>query len=262
MIRMQWQAGHRHFAILAVALSALAAGSAAAQDQAATFEGKAVRIGKGTANTVVRTDATGAPVSIGVVFTDDMLDGLPVAAKGEVPDFPYTLAMPETGPKTVIDHVVINWESLGHPPPKIYDVPHFDFHFYLTSETAQKKVSFKSDQESGDPGQQPGAELLAAGYVVPPGTAVTGMGVHAVNLEAPEFNGQPFTATFIYGYHDKRLTFIEPMASLTYLKSQPNFSAPIPRPASYTVPGAYPSTYSIKYDAATKRYEVLLDDLK
>jgi type I restriction-modification system DNA methylase subunit len=34
---------------------------------------------------------------------------------GADPDFPYLLPMPTKGPKTVFDHVVINWESAGHP---------------------------------------------------------------------------------------------------------------------------------------------------
>ena len=51
------------------------------------------------------------------------------------------------------------------------------------------------------------------------------------------------------------------MASLTFLKSKPSFSAPVTRPSSYTKPGAYPAGYSVKYDAAHDRYEVTLADL-
>lgn len=241
---------------------AVAAGSALAQDKAATYKGNAVRIGKGTAHTVVRTDSAGKPISIGVAFTAGMLEGLPKAAKGVDPDFEYRLAMPGKGPKTVVDHVVINWESVGHPPPKVYDVPHFDFHFYLVSRAEQMKVRFKSDSESGDPAQQPPSEFLPAGYIVPPGTAVPRMGVHAINPASPEFHGQPFTATFIYGYYNKQLTFIEPMASLAFLESKPTFSAPVVRPANYKKSGAYPSSYRVKYDEASKSYEVTLADLE
>jgi len=124
------------------------------------------------------------------------------------------------------------------------------------------KVAFKDEKDSGDPSQQPPAELVPAGYIVPPGTAVSQMGVHAVNPSAPEFHNQPFNATFIYGYYNKQQTFIEPMASLAFLKSKPSFSAPVTRPASYAKPGAYPSTYSVKYDDAHKVYEVALTDLK
>lgn len=262
MIRTNAQTRWSRFVALVMAAVVLAAGSALAQSAPATYEGKAVRIGHGSAHTVVRTGDSGTPVSIGVVFTSGLLAGLPKAAKDKDPDFPYQLPMPTKGPRTVVDHVVINWESAGHPPPHVYDVPHFDFHFYLVSRMAQAKVKFKSQNESGDSGQQPPVELVPAGYVVPPGTAVPQMGVHAINPSAAEFHGQPFTATFIYGYYNKRQTFIEPMVSLAYLESKPSFSAPVARPASYTKPGAYPSAYSVKYDAARKLYEVTLDELK
>jgi hypothetical protein len=243
-----------------VAIMAMASGWAQAQE--AVYEGKPVRIGKGLAHTVVRTDASGKPNSISLVFTEAALKGLPAPTAGGHTDFSYQLSMPRKGPRTVVDHVVIDWESTGHPPPKVYDVPHFDFHFYLVTPAERMKVTFKNEGESGDPSQQPPAELLPAGYIVPPGTAVPQMGIHAVNPGSPEFHGEPFKATFIYGYHDKKLTFLEPMAALSFLESQPNFSAIIARPASYSKQGSYPSRYSIKYDQASKSYEVTLTDLQ
>jgi hypothetical protein len=254
---LQWLA-----ATAAATFLTVAAGSAAAESGTATFDGSAVLIGKGSAHTVVRTGAAGEVISIGVVFTAGMLEGLPRAAHGADPDFPFQLGMPEKGPQTVVDHVVINWESVGHPPPGVYDVPHFDFHFYLVSSAERLKVRFKSESESGDPSQQPPAELLPAGYILPPGTAVSAMGVHAINPASREFHAQPFTATFIYGYYNKQLTFIEPMVSLAYLQSKPAFSAPIARPATFEKRGAYPSSYRVDYDDASKSYEVSLVDLQ
>lgn len=244
------------------ALLALAGGCWAAQDATTVYEGKSVHIGKGLAHTVVQTDANGQLQSVGVVFTEGVLEGLPAAAAGKVPDFPYPLPMPTKGPKTVFDHVVINWESVGHPPPKVYDVPHFDFHFYMISSREQMHTMYKSEAESGDPGQRPAAELMPAGYILPPGTAVPQMGVHAVNPGSPEFKGQPFTATFIYGFHNKRQAFLEPMVSLAFLQSKAPFSAPVTRPASYTKMGKYPSAYSVKYDESAKSYAVTLEDLQ
>lgn len=252
----------RPWAVAIAMVLACTAGPAPAADKAGSYKGQAVKLGKGMAHTIVRTDGSGKPLSIGVVFSEQALEGLPEPGQGADPNFPYLLPMPRKGPRTVIDHVVVNWESAGHPPPKVYDVPHFDFHFYLTSRAKQAKIRFKHDSESGEPAQQPPAQLLAPGYVVPPGTAVSGMGVHAINPAAPEFQGQPFNATFIYGYHDKRLTFLEPMASLSFLKTKPTFSAPLPRPASYRKPGAYPASYSIRYDPANRSYEVSLDELQ
>lgn len=233
-----------------------------AQEKAAIYEGKPVALGNGTARTVVRTDGAGNPVSIAVVLTESALEGLPAGAAGGQTYVAYELPMPERGPRTVVDHVLVNWEFGGHPPPKVYDVPHFDFHFYLVGRADREKVHFQNEGESGHPSQQPPAQLLPAGYVVPPGTAVPQMGVHAVNLGAPEFNGKPFTATFIYGFHNKQQTFLEPMVTLAYLKTKPAFSAPVVRPATFQKAGLYPSSYSVRYDAAAKSYQVSLDGLR
>ena len=248
--------------LAAIAALFLTACAVPPQERAARFEGKAVPLGKGMARTVVRTDAGGKPLSIAIVLTEAALDGLPTAAPGTHPNFAYVLPMPEKGPRTVVDHVMINWEAAGHPPQKVYDVPHFDFHFYLVSASEREKVQFRDESESADPSQQPPAAMLPAGYVIPPGTAVPGMGVHAINPSAAEFKGQPFTATFIYGFHDKRQTFLEPMVTLDYLKTKPAFSSPVPRPAAYLKAGAYPASYSVKYDAAARTFEVSLDELR
>ena len=241
-----------------VAAAVLAAAPALAQGK--TYDGKAVRIGHGTAHSFVVTDAAGHATAIGIVLSETALDGLPKGTPKRS-DFPHLLPMPAKGPKTVVNHIVIDWEALGHPPPHVYDVPHFDFHFYMVSHAAQMKVKFKNDAESGSPAQQPPADLVPPGYIMPPGTAVPQMGAHAVNPASPEFHGQPFTTTFIYGYYDKKLTFLEPMASVAYLKSKPDFAAPVARPAAYSKPGAYPTAYSVKYDAAHKAYVVTLEQL-
>jgi hypothetical protein len=230
--------------------------------QAGSYVGPAVTIGKGEAYAMVRTGADGAVTSIGVVMTAAALEGLPAAAPGEHSDFPYELPMPATGPKTVVDHVVVNWEAAGHAPSKVYDVPHFDFHFYVVDREAVEKVVFSSPDASGAPDQQPPAELMATGYVLPPGTAKSKMGVHAVNPAGGEFQQQPFNTAFIYGYYNKRLTFIEPMVSLAYLKSKPSVSLPVSRPATYSWPGAYPSSYRVAFDEARQAYEVSLEELR
>ena len=212
------------------------------------------------AYTVVRTDRAGKILSIGVAMSSGALAGLP-RATGAISMVPHLLPMPSHGPRTVIDHVELDWEPLGHPPPHIYDVPHFDFHFYLVSRAAVAKVHFKSAADSALADQRPPAALLPAGYIMPPGTAVSGMGVHAVDAAGPEFHGQPFSSTFIYGYYDRRLTFLEPMVSLAYLRSKPRFSAPVTRPAAYSIAGDYPSAYSVTYDATHRRYVVTLEAL-
>lgn len=243
---------------LAVVVMAACPLLARAGDLSATYRGKPVPFGQGQAHTEVRTDAAGKAVAVSIVFSEQALAGLPGAAMAPA----YVLRMPAKGPRTVVDHVVINWEAAGHPPPKVYDVPHFDFHFYLVKRAETMKVRFNSDAESADPSQQPPAELLPAGYILPPGTAVPKMGVHAINTQAAEFQQQPFTATLIYGYHNKKQTFIEPMVSLAFLQSKPVFSAPLARPARYSKAGSYPSSYRVSYHPDSKSYEVTLTEFQ
>jgi len=230
--------------------------------QAATYEGKPVAIGQGTARVVVQTDKTDKPVSVAVRFTPGMLQGLPTTLNKIMADggWEYVLPMPAKGPKTGFSHVAIDWNPQGHPPPHVYTVPHFDFHFYAMSTADVAKVHFSG---SSDPATQVSDKgLIAANYQVIPDTAIDKMGVHAIDVTAPEFHGQPFTATFIYGYYQGRLTFVEPMVTRAYLLKKPNFTKAVPRPAHYSLSGYYPSRYTVRYDARHKLYSVELAELQ
>jgi TctA family transporter len=79
---------------------------------AETYEGAPVKIGNGEAKTVVSTDAGNKTTAISIVFTPGMLTGLP-QPDHDMGDVPFSLAMPTTGPKTIVDHVVINWEAMA-----------------------------------------------------------------------------------------------------------------------------------------------------
>lgn len=149
--------------------------------------------------------------------------------------FACHLPMPTTGPKPVVGHLGLDWESEGHPPDKVYDQPHFDFRFCLVSPAELARVEFARPENSGLPAQQPPAELM------PPGTAVPKMGAHALNPAAAEFRQKPFEASFIDGDYSRRLIFVEPMVTLAFLKSRSRFSGPPARPARYARASAYPS---------------------
>lgn len=227
-----------------------------------TFRGTSVPVGNGHASTFVTMGEEGRVQAIGVRLDAAALENLPQPQAGQMPDFPFQLPMPAAGPRTPVNHVVMNWEALGHPPEKVYDVPHFDFHFYLIDPATRAGIHFHSEGDSAMPANQPAHEHLAAGYVVPPGTAVPAMGVHAIDTGSSEFQGKPFTATFIYGYHHRQLAFLEPMVALSFLKTQPDFAANIARPAQYGHAGVYPSRYRVQYDAAAKAYDIVLDEMR
>lgn len=77
----------------------LAAGWVQAED-GKTYTGQAVRIGKGTAQVIVRADAAGKPVAIGVRLTEAVFEALPQADKANPHgDFSTSCLCPPTPPK-------------------------------------------------------------------------------------------------------------------------------------------------------------------
>lgn len=245
--------------LLLVAAALVASGGLA---KAKTYKGTSVRVGKGTARVVVHTYKSGKPSSVGVVMSQGALKGLPTKLNTKTAEgsWEYPLPMPKHGPKTGYTHVVIDWNPHGHPPPHIYTVPHFDFHFYVISPAAVAKISFTGPKDPAT--KVSNAALIPSHYKVIPDTAVNQMGVHAIDTTAPEFHGKPFTATFIYGYDKGHLTFLEPMVTRAYLLKNPNLNLPVKTPAQYSRPGYYPTTYGVRYDKPSKAYVLALGGLK
>jgi hypothetical protein len=98
------------------------------------------------------------------------------------------------------------------------------------------------------------------GYMRAPG-AVPRMGAHWFDPTSPEFNGKPFTTTFLYGSYDGRLTFVEPMITREFLESRPNHSEDLKLPRAYAQPGYYPTRYRVTHDPAKHEYSVVLEGL-
>jgi hypothetical protein len=46
------------------------------------------------------------------------------------------------------------------------------------------------------------------------------MGNHLIDFTAPEFNGEPFTHTYIWGAYGGSLIFFEPMVTTDFLKTR------------------------------------------
>lgn len=229
---------------------------------AATYEGEAVAIGHGTARVVVRTNTDGAPESVAVELSSGALDGLPTALNKDTAEggWEFELPMPAGGTKTGYRAVAVDWNPQGHPPPGIYTVPHFDFHFYTIDDSEVAKVTFTGPSDPAAVVSD--KRLIAPDYQVVPDTAVNMMGVHAIDMTSPEFHGKPFTATFIYGYYKGKNIFVEPMVTKAFLESKPDFTGPVKTPAQYSASGYYPTSYSVRYDAARRAYSVELGQLK
>lgn len=145
----------------------------------------------------------------------------------------------------------MGWLPRGHPPPGVYDIPHFDFHFYMISAAQRRAIPPGPDPVEPDPRYVP-ADYATDGMAVPE------EGVHWSDALAPEFNGEAFTRTFVYGFHGGDLIFVEPMVTKAFLETSPSVAEPIRQPDAYQRSGAYPTEYAVEHDAANRQYDIAL----
>jgi hypothetical protein len=176
------------------------------------------------------------------------------------PSHEYIFTFPQEAAATAYNHLSLDWNPLGHPPMEIYDMPHFDLHFYMISQSERDAIT-PADTVKG--GKSPGADYIPAGYFTPPVLEIVPrMGVHYLDPLSHEFHGHGFDKTFIYGFWDGSMIFAEPMITLAYLQSKPSFTEALKLPAKYPKSGLYYATkYSIKHDAAKKEYTIALEGM-
>ena len=260
------------------------------------FEEPSVPLGQGEVATFVTQDTKGVPKQIGVAFNVNALASLPTStsdgswdiinSKDEVVwfccgheislNFPEDVSIP-------FKHFVLNWNPEGHPPPDVYTVPHFDFHFYTIGNEERKAISAPTAEDACpgilDPGNNPvfvpldcstffeaimslPEDQQAPGYMTV-GAVEPGMGNHQINLSSPEFNGKAFTETWIYGTYGGNITFWEPMITKTTIeqvKQGEKSCTDFPTPKAAPEGGYYPSTYCISRDG--NLYKITLENFK
>jgi hypothetical protein len=221
------------------------------------LRGSEVPFGNGSARTEVGVQG-GAVVSAAVVLSANALDGLP-AQLPPMQSLEFILPLPAGAPAMVFDHVGVNWQPTGHPPANIYTTPHFDVHFYMVTQQQRDAINPADPQFAAKTAKQPTAEERPSGYTLDP-AAIPRMGVHAGAADAPENRGQPFATTFVYGFYDGGLIFLEPMLTRAFLLSRPDTIMRIATPARYPRAGSYATAYAVRYDAAAREYRVELRD--
>lgn len=212
--------------------------------------GEPVKAGNGTLRSFVRLNAQGKVTQLGVAISEATVSSLPAEMAF------WVLNLPKESAKTHVQHVSFDWMPHGHEPDGVYNVPHFDCHFYYTSNDERMSIIPDDPRAAKNPDQA----LLPQGYVK--GPAVPQMGAHWLDPTSPELNGKPFTTTFIYGSLDGKVTFLEPMFTLAFLQQVKDDRLPVKQPAKVEKAGLYPAQYRFAYNAAEKQYEVILDDLQ
>lgn len=225
-----------------------------------TFYGPAVQMGNGHVRSWVNISHDGTPLAIGVEMTDGALSNLPQNPT----DFAastFDISLHQKAKSTTpFDHIVMDWNVHGHEPAGIYDVPHFDFHFYKISMAAQLAIPPYEVNPTGF------NVPLPAGYMPPMYMRIPGgvpqMGAHWADVTSPEFHGGGFTSTFIYGTYGGHVTFEEPMITLATLQSGNTTHKNIAQPMHYDPSNTYyPTRYNIWEDPSNSRHYVSLDNL-
>jgi hypothetical protein len=219
------------------------------------FYGEKVSVGNGQAWTYVQVDGQNNPISLGIQFDENALTNLPT---GSIHGDEFLMQLPTEISVAPFNHVTLDWNEHGHEPMEIYDLPHFDIHFYFLSEAQRDQIGPMDTIEF----QKPIApEFLPLNYLETP-DGVPRMGTHMIDLESPEIAGTGvFTHTFIYGKYDAKINFLEPMVTTSFLESKENLEKEIRHPEQWQQEGYYPNKYTITYDASTRIHSILLENL-
>jgi len=220
---------------------------------AKTFWGEKIPVGNGHAVSFVKTE-NGYPKEIGIAISEEATTGLPPHMMQE-----FILPLPNNVSVTPYKHVTLDWNPHGHEPSGVYDLPHFDMHFYfITNEQRQSITCMGADAQKCLKPIPP--EFLADNYAPTP-AGVPKMGWHWVDLLAPEFNGGTFTRTFIFGYYNGQTIFLEPMVTLASLTSKETTAKEIRQPFRFPdEDGHYPDKYIVYFDKKDNYYKILLKD--
>lgn len=217
------------------------------------FKGPAIPLGNGTARTWISMNHLDQPIEIGVELTAEALAGLPGTGVHQ-----ENIVLPlhqKARAVTPFDHVGLGYNPAGHPPPGVFNVPHFDAHFYMISLEEQLAIPPVS------PATLPLFQLAPpAGYM--PATYFQGgpepqMGTHWL---PPPPTFLPFTRVMIYGTYNGKVTFLEPMVTRAFLESGASSSLNYLQPQKFAIAGNYPTRYNVYRDAGTGSHNITLDN--
>ena len=211
------------------------------------FKGTVQQFLHGKAWTWVQIDKDNKPERIGISIDAEAMNSLDPGDEQNGGHNHANAISLDFHPKanvTPFVHALLDWNPHGHEPEGVYTLPHFDFHFYMTSEADRKAIP-PFDVDNTGFLKFPAEGYMPAIYVPTPG-GVPQMGTHWIDVTTPEINGGTFTQTFIYGTYNSEVTFYEPMITKAFLDANPSFTRDFPVPAKFKKSGYYPTKMRIE----------------
>ncbi|RPD51969.1 hypothetical protein [Paracnuella aquatica] len=226
-----------------------------------TFYGPTEQFGEGRVRSWVNISHDNKPLAIGMEFTEGVLVQEHSHSSGDDHGHEVLLKLHQKAKAVMpFDHLTMGFMAEGHPPPGIYTKPHFDFHFYKMPLAERLAIpAYELAKPAFD--KNPPAGYLPPAYGKAPAGEAR-MGAHWMDVLSPEFNGQPFTHTFVYGSYDGEVNFLEPMASLAFLQEGTSVHKPFRQPEKFDpVNTYYPTRYNIWKDPQNGRHYIALDQM-
>ncbi len=250
--------------------------------------GEPIELGSGTAHAYADLNPDGSPLAIGIALTKRSMETLPTE-KGKNParcfdvngdgdldvhseclgDHAFAISLQDVlarSPGTHFKWIGVDWNPLGHIPPGVYDLPHFDVHFYMASRESVRQIRPGTcgemvDCEDFERGIKPVPAKYVARDYVDLQVVAPDMGNHLIDTTSPELRDPPakFTHTFIYGAYDGKITFYEPMITAEFLLSNPDVCVPLKLPDAYEMAGYYPTQYCMRRVADEELYTISLE---
>lgn len=246
---------------IVVPVSGHVSGRSSHKDIFNTFYGPVVQFGKGHVRSWINISHEDKPLAIGLEFTEGVLEQEHSHEGGDAHGHEVLLRLHQKAKGlTPFDHLTMGYMAEGHPPPGIYSIPHFDFHFYKMPLAERLSIPAYSEAVAAFENNPPAGYIPPAYVKAPAGEAK--MGAHWMDVLSPEFNGQLFTHTFIYGSYDGKVNFLEPMASLAFLTEGTTLQKAIRQPQFFDPTNTYyPTRYNIWKDEKKDRHYIALDQM-
>ena len=189
-----------------------------------------------------------------------------LASIGNIPpgafmSYQWLKVPPSVMEQTFIKSFQVDFMPMGHPPAKVYDVPHVETHAFFWTQDDVSKLTCREVNDN----QVPAADFVPDGtwdFDPIPGVpnCLPNMGVHGFDMKAPELNGARFTTSMSVIVARGEFMSYEPKATVEELQKRKDFEIKLPLPKRAKVATRMPSKYVATYLPAVDAYRMVYTD--